>query len=75
MSNFIKLSSVVINKLHITQIIKKSNKFIIEMSSIKGRGFIICAWGDIIFDNNIIEICEKKNKPDYEIIKNWINNI
>jgi hypothetical protein len=76
MTYFINLTSRVINKLHIIEIIKKPNKYFILMS-IKGfDGWNIFSSGFISSnDNNIIEICETNNQLDYKTITEWINKV
>ncbi len=76
MTHFINLTSRVINKLHVIEIIKKPNKYFINMS-IKGfDGWNIISCGFISSnDTNIIEICETKNKQDYKTITEWINKM
>ena len=72
MKNFINLTSRVINKLHIIEIIKKQNKYEIHMSNKSIDGFLLFASGGIDINHNIIEICNKKDKQDYETITNLI---
>lgn len=68
MKNFINLTSIVINKLHIVEIVKQPNKYRIYMTNSSVRGFLFFASGSLETDHNIIEICEKKDKQDYETI-------
>ena len=68
MKHFINLTSIVINKLHIVEIVKQPNKYRIYMSNNSVRGFLFFASGSLETDHNIIEICEKKDKQDYETI-------
>lgn len=75
MKSFIKLTSHVINKLHIVEIIKNQNKYSIYMSNNNISGFLIFGGGYVSSDYNKIEICEKHNKQDYDTITNFINNI
>lgn len=76
MNNFINLTSRVINKLHIIEIIKKPNIYEIHMSnnSINGNinGFLLISSGGLHTKHNIIEICNKKDKQDYETITDLI---
>lgn len=62
MKHFINLTSCVINKLHIIEIIKKTGKYNIHMSNNGINGFILCGTGFTTSHNNIIEICETKIK-------------
>jgi hypothetical protein len=72
MIHFINLTSRVINKLYIVEIIKKPSKYYIHMSNNRIDGSILFGCGGIDSKHNIIEICETKNKPDYDIITNLI---
>ena len=67
MNHFIKLTSRAINKLHIIEIVKKPNMFEIHMTH-KIEGVFFCGSGIIDTRSNIIKICEKKDKEDYDII-------
>jgi hypothetical protein len=73
MKNFIKLSSIVINKLHIIQIVKKPNIYEIHMIHNKIEGMFFCGSGIIDTKSNMIKICEKKDKEDYDIITDLID--
>ena len=81
MKHFIKLTSTVINKFHIIEIIKKPNKYYIHMSNnnINGNinGYMLAGSGNINghldIKHNIIEICETYNKKDYDTITDLIN--
>jgi len=75
MSKFINLSSCLINKLHIVEIIKQPSKYCIYLTNSHFSGSMIFASGHMSSDSNIIEICEKKNEQDYRIITNWIKNM
>ena len=73
MRHFINLTSRVINKLHIIEIIKQPNSYEIHMSNNKIDSFFIIGSGGATTISNIIEICEKKNKQDYDTITDLIN--
>ena len=73
MKHFINLTSRVINKLHIVEIIKQENSYEIHMSNSSLWGLLIFSSGDISTYKNIIEICDK-NKQDYKTITDFINN-
>lgn len=75
MNHFIKLTSMVINKLHITQIIQNNCKYYINMTSNNINGIIIMSSGNVSSKCDIIEICETKNKQDYDIITDFIKKI
>lgn len=68
MKHFINLITRVINKLHIIEIIKYPNKYEIHMSNNRIDGFLLFSSGGVDTKNNIIEICNTKNKQDYETI-------
>ena len=74
MKNFINLTSRVINKLHIIEIIKKSNKYEIHMSNNNIDGFWLFSSGCLGTNYKIIELCNKKDKQDYETITNLIKS-
>lgn len=75
MKHFINLTSRVINKLHIIEIIKKPNKYHIHLHNNSINGYMLCSTGTIFTNNNIIEICEKNNKEDYNSITKLIKEI
>ena len=75
MSKFINLSSCLLNKLHIVEIIKQPSKYRIYLTNSHFSGSIFFASGHMSSHNNIIEICEKKNEQDYKIITNWIKSM
>ena len=68
MKNFINLTTRVINKLHIIEIIKKPTKYFIYMSNSRIGGFSLFSLGILRTSKNIIEICEISNKHDYDTI-------
>jgi hypothetical protein len=72
MKHFIKLTSRVINKLHIIEIIKKPPKYYIHMTNNSINGYILGASGHIGTKHNVIEICEKNNKQDYDTITDLV---
>ena len=72
MKHFINLTTRVINKLHIIEIIKKPNKYDIHMSNNSIDWFLLFSTGGLDTNHNIIEICNKKNKQDYETITDLI---
>jgi hypothetical protein len=74
MKNFINLTSCVINKLHIVEIVKKPNKYSIYMTNNSIRGVLFFASGELRTDHNIIEICEKNYKKDYDTITDLITS-
>ena len=70
---FINLTSRVINKFHIVEIIKHPNKYEIHMTNNTINGFILFTTGSLNTKHNIIEICNKKDKEDYETITKLID--
>ena len=68
MKHFINLTSRVINKLHIIEIIKHPNKYEIHMSNNSIDGFLLFSSGGLNTTNNIIEVCNTNDKQDYETI-------
>ena len=75
MKHFINLTSRVINKLHIIEIIKQPNMYEIYMTNRSIGGSLFFASGWLETTDNIIEICEKKNKQDYGIITDLIKQL
>jgi hypothetical protein len=75
MKTFINLSSVVINKLHITEIVKKPGMYHIYVNNSNINGKYIFSFGRITTIHNIVEICESKNKKDYKIVTDMINGL
>jgi len=72
MKHFINLTSRVINKLHIIEIIKQPSKYEIHMSNNSINGIMLFSSGNLRTHINIIEICEKKDKQDYDTITDLI---
>jgi hypothetical protein len=72
MKYFVNLTSRVINKLHIIEIIKQPNMYKIHMSNNSINGFFLFSRGLLEVNDNIIEICKKKNTQDYETITELI---
>lgn len=75
MKHFINLTSRVINKLHIIEIIKQPNMYEIYMTNRSIGGSLFFASGWLGTTDNIIEICEKKDKQDYGIITDLIKQL
>jgi hypothetical protein len=64
MKTFLNLSFTIINKLHITEISKRTpDKYTIYLNI----GFFSTKF-------NTIEICKKKNSSDYDQITKWIHS-
>jgi len=68
MKQFIKLTSIILNKSHIVQIIKQPNKYFIHMSNNDLYGELVIGNGSVSTQQNIIEICEHNHNQDYNII-------
>jgi hypothetical protein len=75
MNHFIKLSSMVINKLHITQIIQEQGKYRVFLTHQYNKGFMLWGCGTFTIEFGMIEICETKNKQDYSIITEFITHL
>jgi len=75
MKHFINLTSRIINKQHIIEIVKSPSKYYIYMSNNNLSGFTLFSVGSLSTNYNSIEICEKNNKQDYDIITDLINKI
>ena len=74
MNHFINLTTRVINKAHIVEIIKQPNKYEIHMSNSRINGFIFLFHGSLGTNHNIIQICNEKDKQDYETITKLIKD-
>ena len=75
MKHFVNLTSRVINKLHIIEIIKQPNMYGIHMSNKSIAGPLFFASGYLETTDNIIYLCEKKNKQDYDTITDLIKQL
>ena len=75
MSQFIKLTNIVINTTKIIKINTYQNKYHICMNNNILDGYLFISFGSIYTTDNIIEICKNKDPLDYQIITKWINSI
>ena len=77
MKHFIKLTSRVINKLHIIEIIKikQPNMYGLRMTNRSIGGSLFFASGWLETNDNIIYFCEKKDKQDYDTITDLIKQL
>lgn len=76
MNNFIKLTSMVINKSHITKITLNPSTYYITMTtSNRVNGFMLFSSGSLSSGEEMIKICETENKKDYDIITEFIKEI
>ena len=73
MANFLKLSKICINTNHIRNINIKPSNYEIRLVTPNMVGFIIFGSGQIELDYPTINICEKENNEDYNIVKKWIS--
>lgn len=65
---------MVINKLHISTIIQDQSKYRVFLTH-EYKGLMIFGSGPFTRSFCMIEICETKNKQDYNIIKEFIQEI
>jgi len=72
MKHFINLTTRVLNKLHIIGIVKHPNLYEIHMTNNSTIGSLLFGCGWLETNRNIIYLCEKKDKQDYDIITNLI---
>ena len=75
MSQFIKLTSMIINKNLIVSVFKKQNKFHIHTIENNINGFMLFGSGGVDSSPEKIIICEDKSPEDYKIISKWIDTI
>lgn len=75
MSQFIKLSSTLINKKLIVSVFIKQNKYHIYTVENNINGFMIFGSGGVDSSPEKIVICEEKNPEDYKIINKWVDSI
>lgn len=73
MHQFIRLTSLIINKNYIKAIEIHPNKYNIYMMGNNINGTIILGSGGFTSDEHIIEVCAEKDPKDYKTITDWIN--
>lgn len=73
MKHFINLTSRVINKFHIIEIVKQPNLYEIHMTNNLMNGFLLVASGVLESEQNIIKICKTKDKHDFDTITEFIH--
>jgi len=73
MKHFINLTDCVINKLHIIHIVKKPNKYCIHLANNSFSGQFLFVYGEITSYKTTLELCETKDKADYDKITEFIN--
>jgi hypothetical protein len=72
MSQFLKLSKIIINTNHIRNINVLSSKYEIILSTPNISGYVLAGSGKFDLNFPTINVCEKENNEDYNTIKNWI---
>ena len=72
MSQFLKLSKIVINTNHIRNINILTSKYEIKLSTPNISGYVISGSGKFDLNFPTINVCEKEDNEDYNIVKNWI---
>ena len=75
MSQFIKLTSMIINKNLITSVIIKPNKYHFYTVENNINGYMLFGSGGATSSPEKIVICEEKSPEDYKIITQWIGSI
>ncbi len=75
MSQFLKLTSMIINKKLITSVFIKPNKYHIYTVENNINGFMIFGSGGANSSPEKIVICEKMDPEDYKTISKWIDSI
>ena len=75
MSQFIKLTSMIINKNLIVSVCIKPNKYHIYTVENNINGFMLFGSGGVDSSPEKIVICEDKTPEDYKIISKWIDTI
>ena len=75
MSQFIKLTFMIINKNLITSVILKPNKYHIYTVENNINGYMLFGSGGANSSPEKIVICQEKSPEDYKIISKWIDSI
>lgn len=75
MSQFIKLTSLILNKNLITSVFIKPKKYHIYTVENNINGFMLFGSGGVDSSPEKIVICEDKSPEDYKIISKWIETI
>ena len=75
MSQFIKLTSMIINKNLITSVFIKPNKYHIYTIENNINGYMLFGIGGASSSPEKIVICEKMDPQDYKTISTWIDSI
>jgi hypothetical protein len=79
MTQFLKLTKVILNPNNISRILIKPNIFLIQIIGKQFSGFM---WqvggfglGNISSDNDEIIVCANDHPDDYKTVSEWINKI
>ena len=76
MTSFIKLTSRLINKSHIIEIVQTPRQYNLFITNHNINGvWVMPLVGLLTTSGNNIKICETKNKHDYDIITEFIKEI
>lgn len=75
MSQFIKLTSMIINKNLITSVFIKPKKYHVYTVENNINGFMLFGSGGVDSSPEKIVICEEKSPEDYKIISKWIDTL
>ena len=75
MSQFIKLTFMIINKNLITSVFIKPNKYHIYTVENNINGWMLLGSSGANSSPEKIVICEEKSPEDYKIISEWIDSI
>ena len=75
MTKFLKLTHTIINTSKIIAIDILPTKYTIFMSNNHLEGFFFLSSGSIESSSNKIEIYNNQDLIDYQIVKEWINQI
>lgn len=75
MSRFIKLSQCVLNTNYISHIIINPSNFQIKMTIYDLNGYLLLGTGGLTNTNYILDIDEKTNPGDYQVLNKWIGQI
>ena len=75
MKQFIKLTSMIINKNLITSVFIKPKKYHIYTIENNINGYALLGSGGVNSSPEKIVICEEKSPEDYKIISKWFDSI
>ena len=75
MSQFIKLTSMIINKNLITSVFIKPNKYHIYTIENNINGYMLFGIGCASSSPEKIVICKEKDTEDYKIMSKWVDSI